>query len=391
MAAGALLLRRLAGFAALLRDHGFAVGTRESADALAVIAAAGIEARTVLRAGLRALFASREAEWRRFDDLFDAYWLGRHLRTGARITPSLPQRQESRGFTPGDRGDTGADGPIRRSEHGTTADGPDDETGASRHERGGASTDERLGRTDFRHITDPAEQERLAALIARLALRLRTRLTRRARVARHGPRIDLRRTLHRSVGRGGVPIDLVRRRRRSKPLKLVVLLDASGSMSPYTAVFMRFIHGVLIGFSRAAAFLFHTRLAEVTEALRDREPQRALDRLSLLAEGVGGGTRIGDCLATFNRWHAARALPSRSAVIILSDGYDTGDAARLAAEMAALRRRCRRIAWLNPMMGWQGYAPVAAGMRAALPHIDLFAPAHNLESLEALEPYLARL
>lgn len=390
-AAGDLLRRRVAGFAALLRDHGFTVGARESTDALSLIAAAGIEARSVLRPGLRALLASREAEWRRFDDLFDAYWLGRNLRAGVRITPSPAQRRGANGLAPGGEAETGADGPIRRSARVTAEDDLGDEAGSSRHESGGAAVDERLGRTDFRHIVDPAEQERLAVLIARLALRLRARLTRRERAARHGPRIDLRRTLHRSVGRGGVPIDLVRRRRRSKPLKLVVLLDASGSMSPYTAVFMRFIHAVLAGFPRAAAFLFHTRLAEVTEAMRDREPQRALERLGLLAEGVGGGTRIGDCLATFNQWHAARALPSRSAVIIVSDGYDTGEAPRLSGEMAALRRRCRRIAWLNPMMGWRDYAPVAAGMRAALPHVDLFAPAHNLESLEALEPYLARL
>jgi uncharacterized protein with von Willebrand factor type A (vWA) domain len=118
---------------------------------------------------------------------------------------------------------------------------------------------------------------------------------------------------------------------------------------------------------------------------------RAVERLSLLAQGWSGGTRIGESLAAFNRFHAARVLHSRSVVIILSDGYDTGEPAALAAEMAALRKRARRIVWLNPMMGWKDYAPVAGGMQAALPHIDLFAPAHNLASLAALEPYLARL
>jgi uncharacterized protein with von Willebrand factor type A (vWA) domain len=111
----------------------------------------------------------------------------------------------------------------------------------------------------------------------------------------------------------------------------------------------------------------------------------------MMAEGTGGGTRIGECLATFNRWHAARVIHSRTCVMIVSDGYETGDAALLAREMAALRRRCRRIAWLNPMMGWDGYAPEAAGIRAALPFVDLHAPANTLESLAALEPYLAKL
>ncbi len=130
---------------------------------------------------------------------------------------------------------------------------------------------------------------------------------------------------------------------------------------------------------------------QVSEALREKNPTRAVERLALMATGIGGGTRIGECLATFNRWHAKRVITSRAVVMILSDGYDTGTPERLGAEMAALARRCRRIVWLNPMMGWQGYEPVARGMAAALPHVDLFAPAHNIESLARLEHYLARL
>ena len=174
-------------------------------------------------------------------------------------------------------------------------------------------------------------------------------------------------------------------------MKLVVLLDASGSMSLYTALFTRFIHGVVGAFRQSDAFLFHTRLVQIAAAMRERNPQRAIDRLSLLAEGIGGGTRIGECLAQFNRWHAGRALGSRSVLMIVSDGYDTGAPGTLGTAMRALRRRCRRIVWLNPMLGWEGYAPVARGMQEALAHIDLFAPAHTLESLEGLVPYLAKL
>jgi uncharacterized protein with von Willebrand factor type A (vWA) domain len=125
--------------------------------------------------------------------------------------------------------------------------------------------------------------------------------------------------------------------------------------------------------------------------MREKNATRALERMSLMAEGVGGGTRIGECLATFNQWHAKRVLNSRSCVMILSDGYDTGPPEALARELRHLRRRCRRIVWLNPMMGWEGYRPEAKAMQAAMPYLDLFAPAHNLESLAALEPYLARL
>lgn len=183
----------------------------------------------------------------------------------------------------------------------------------------------------------------------------------------------------------------MRRRRKDKPLRLVVLLDASGSMSLYTGVFVRFIHGVLDEFREAEAFLFHTQLAHVSDAMKERDPARALDRLAMMAQGAGGGTRIGLCLQTFNRWHAARVIHSRTCVMIVSDGYETGDAKLLGREMAQLAKRCRRIVWLNPMMGWEGYTPEAAGIKAALPHIDLYAPAHTLRSLQALEPYLAKL
>jgi uncharacterized protein with von Willebrand factor type A (vWA) domain len=144
-------------------------------------------------------------------------------------------------------------------------------------------------------------------------------------------------------------------------------------------------------FRAADAFLFHTRLVRISDALQERDPQRAVDRMALLSEGVGGGTRIGDCIAQFNRQHARRALAGRCIVMIVSDGYDTGARGVLGAAMAALHRRCRRIVWLNPMLGWDGYAPVARGMAEALPHIDLFAPAHTLESLVQVERQMAKL
>jgi uncharacterized protein with von Willebrand factor type A (vWA) domain len=220
---------------------------------------------------------------------------------------------------------------------------------------------------------------------------MRARLVRRERASRRGTRLDLRRTIHRNISRGGVLVDLTFRRRKPKPLRLVILLDASGSMNLYTAFFVRFIHGVVDAFREAEAFVFHTRLAHVSASLRDRDATRAIERLALMAQGVGGGTRIGESLSTFNRWHAKRVIHSRTAMMIVSDGYDTGAPEDLSAEMRRLRRRCRRIIWLNPLIGWRDYAPLARGMQAALPYVDLFAPAHNIDSLAALEPHLARI
>ena len=146
-----------------------------------------------------------------------------------------------------------------------------------------------------------------------------------------------------------------------------------------------------MSFREADGFVFHTRLVHLGPALRERNTERAIERLALLAEGWAGGTRIGECLAAFNRHHAARVLNGRTVVVIVSDGYDTGPPEALAKEMARLKRRARRIVWLNPLLGWPGYEPSAGGMAAALPFVDLFAPAHNLPSLAALEQALVRL
>jgi len=382
---GAAIRLRLAGFVRTLRDNGFKVGLTEARDALSLLAAPGMERASAARPALRALLTGRRSEWQAFDALFDAFWLGHGVKSRIALSGAVSGAKPSLAGAGSRPGAHGPASDVARIEDGTDTDA------APEGRREGASRAESLARTDFRKIADPESLAEAHALAERLAQRMRARLTRRERAARRGRRIDLRRTIRASLPSGGVPLDLVMKRRRTRPLRLVVLLDASGSMSLYTGVFFRFVHGVLDAFREAEAFLFHTRLVHVSEAMRERDTARALDRLSLMAEGVGGGTRIGESLATFNRQHAARVIHSRTCVMILSDGYDTGEPERLGAEMARLARRCRRIVWLNPLIGWDGYQPVARGMAAALPHVTVFAPAHNLESLAALEPTLARL
>jgi uncharacterized protein len=383
-----LVAQRLSAFLKTLRDNGFAVGLAEGRDAASLMASGYAAKPGLLRSALKHLFSARKSDWDKFDGLFDAFWLGKRVRSRsitsdaaqAASSPSLKNLQD----TGGTLGSQSATDQVPSAD-----DGPGGRSGEGRME--GASRAENLSEVDFRKLADPEQVAQAHDAAERLAKAMRTRLTRRDRARRRGYRLDLRRTIHRNISHGGVPISLVKRQRKDKPLRLVVLLDASGSMSMYTGVFLRFIHGVLDEFREAEAFLFHTRLAYVSGAMKERDAARALDRLSILAQGAGGGTRIGESLATFNRHHAARVIHSRTCVMIVSDGYETGDANLLGREMAALARRCRRIVWLNPMLAWQGYAPVAAGIKAALPHVDLYAPANTLNSLAALEPYLARL
>ena len=381
--------RRLAGFARTLRDNGFKVGLAETGDALAILASPAAVQPGSLKPALRALFCATHSDWERFNEIFDAFWRGEGMRarqilSGAPGANKAAARKLAEAHVPRD-----AAGLPDRVQRRGEADGEAAEGGRGRRE--GASRVESLAATDLRHIVDPDEVAATNALAARLARTMRARLVRREQVRRHGRRLDLRRTIHRNVSHGGTLIELAWRRRKIKPLRLVVLLDASGSMSLYIAFFVRFLHGVVDSFREAEAFVFHTRLAHVSPSLRDRNVTRAVEKLALMAQGIGGGTRIGESLATFNRWHARRVINSRTALMIVSDGYDTGEPEQLGDEMRRLARRCRRIIWLNPLIGWRDYSPQARGMQAALPYIDLFAPAHNLESLAALEPYLARI
>jgi len=383
---GAGARRRLAGFVRTLRDNGFPLGLAETADALRILASQAARRPTSLKPALRSLFCATRSDWQRFDEIFEAYWRGGGVRRRQVATQAAREGRTSlRNLATSGAPDAAS--PPEHTER-READLGDEPRGGSGE---GASRAELIAATDLRYIVDPDDIARAHALAARLARAMRARLVRRERVRRRGRRLDLRRTIHRSIAHGGTPIELAWRRRKIKPLRLVVLLDASGSMNLYTAFFVRFLHGVVDAFHEAEAFVFHTRLVHVSPSLRDRDVARAVDRLSLMAQGIGGGTRIGESLAAFNRWHAARVINSRTAIMIVSDGYDTGDPVELAAEMQRLRRRCRRIIWLNPLIGWRDYTPAARGMQAALPYVDLFAPAHNLSSLAALEPYLARL
>jgi uncharacterized protein with von Willebrand factor type A (vWA) domain len=383
-ALGLGMRRRLAGFALTLRGAGFAVGRAEIGDAARLIASPLADRPDRLRGAMKALFASNRGEHQRFDELFDGFWRGRGMRRAARAETSSAAPSRSPRLPPGS---AGADAlPDRMS-----AEAPEGLASDGRGRQRGASAHEALTKKDFARLSGETERAEALALAEQLARAMRTRLSRRDRVHRRGTRLDLRAIARHSIARGGEPIDLKFRRAKPRPLRLVALLDASGSMELYLSVFTRFLHAIAQTFRESEAYLFHTRLAHVSAALGERHPRRALDRLSLMAQGVGGGTKIGDCLVEFNRAHAKRAIHSRTCVMIFSDGYDTGEPERLAVEMRALRRRCRRIVWLNPLTGREGFAPVARGMQAALPFVDLFAPAHDLASLAALEPYLARL
>lgn len=251
-----------------------------------------------------------------------------------------------------------------------------------------ASADEVLRKRDFEQMTAD-EIARARRAIARMRLAGLAVKTRRFRRSLSGCRIDMRRTLRDSLRAGGDVIDLARKERQEREPPLVVLADISGSMAGYSRMFVHFLHALSNDRSRVHVFLFGTRLTNVTRALRRRDVDEAMERVSDEVKDWSGGTRIAECLHDFNFHWSRRVLTQGAHVLLMTDGLERGDTAALTAEMARLKRSARRIVWLNPLLRYDKFEARAAGIRAIMPHVDEFRPVHNLESLEDLAAALS--
>ena len=252
------------------------------------------------------------------------------------------------------------------------------------------SAREALRKKDFAQCS-PEEIAEARRIIEGMDWRLGTRVTRRRVKANRGDQIDQRATLRRSLRHGGVPIDLRRRRRKERTRPLVLLCDISGSMDRYARLLLRFVHALGQGLETTEVFVFGTRLTRITRELARRDVDDALTEVVGSVDDWSGGTRIGEAIKAFNYRWSRRVLRSGATVVVISDGWDRGDPDLLAREMARLQRSCRRLIWLNPLLGAPGYQPLTQGMRAALPYVDNFLPVHNLRSLEALAALLGRV
>jgi hypothetical protein len=250
-----------------------------------------------------------------------------------------------------------------------------------------ASAGERLAGKDFGDLT-AGELALLAGLMRRFTLSTPVRRSRRHRPAPHGPRVDLRGTLARARRTGGHPLRLVRFAPKPKPRKLVVLCDISGSMAPYARAMIQLLY-CAAGGARAEVFTFATRLTRLTRELARVRPAVALERAGRIAPDWSGGTRIAGALAEFLRSHGRRGLARGAVILIISDGWETGDPADLATQLAALSTMAHRIVWANPRVARAGYRPLAGGMAAAWPYCDAVVSAHSLDALDDLTAALA--
>jgi len=374
---------RLVTFVRLARENGFRVGVAEEVDAQRVALHCDMTDPLRLRWGLRSLLCSSEDDWARYDGLFDAYWYNANRSIHTQSSVGAPVKHDTKEGT-GNKGSGSQAMEADQSLQGEAVDAVKEGV------RKGASAHEVLMKTDFQFLSDSGEMRAVQRLAEQLARKMRRRLVRRQTVLRHGRRINLRRTLRNSLRFGGMPLKLEYQQRMRRQPRLILIVDVSRSMSMYSSVFLRFARGIVNAFRDADAFAYHTHLVPISDAMRQSDLTQMRESLALISQGWSGGTRIGECLESFNR-HYAQRLNSRSVVMIVSDGLDTGEPQQLTKQLVLIKQRARHLIWLNPLLGRDGYEPRTASMQAALPLIDLFAPAHNLESLQALESSLLKL
>jgi uncharacterized protein with von Willebrand factor type A (vWA) domain len=252
----------------------------------------------------------------------------------------------------------------------------------------GANATERLKQTDLSKLSE-MEADWLETIAAKLFREMALRLRRRMKNHQHKGLIHLRSTIRRNLSKGGEPIELMRRAQKPAKQRLIVLLDISGSMDKYSFLLLRFICTLRDYFRQLEAFVFSTHLVRVSKALKLTRIDDALTLISEHAHHWSSGTKIGDCLDQFTTKYGKQLLNGSPTIIILSDGLDTGAPGLVEEQLRFMRQRSKRIIWLNPLKGMQGYAPEARGMKEAMPHLDTFSSAHSLQSLLELENILA--
>ncbi len=393
---GRRLLNEAVGFGRALRAAGLHIDIGAAVDYARALPLVDIGEREQVRAAGEAIFIHRRDDMATYDAVFDRWWRQRNRRQGDFQAPPLQRPTEDDGTTgeeaagqaqpqPGEErieGNPDERGIPMPSAADDAADDEDIEgvvVAPDAYSRG-----EMLRHREFDRMT-PSELREAERLVDLLVPRLERRRTRRYELHSHGRRLAPRAMFRQNLGTGGQLMNWVWRRQIKEPRSLVVICDISGSMERHSRLLLRFVQALSAASEvRTESFVFGTRLTRVTRLLKDRDRDRALARVADTVNDWAGGTRIGESFRTFNQHWARRTLRTSGVVIVVSDGWDRGDPALVAAETARLRRNCHRLVWLNPLAGTPGYQPLAGGMRAAIPYVDDFLPAGTVASLERL-------
>ena len=385
---GGKLAANVMHFARALRTAGLPIGPGRVIDAIRALEVTGVRRREDFYWTLHATFVNRQDQRELFDQAFHIFWRRPALleEMMSLLLPSVPAAGQ----------EPGSPRLSQRLAKAFAAGGRAGERDPSGqdHEREidavlSYSAREILKAKDFESMT-ARELAQIKELIANMRLPIMPAPTRRFASDPRGPRIDMRATLRAALRGSAAIIPLRRRSPLKRPPPLVILCDISGSMSRYSRMFLHFLHAVTNDRDRVQAFLFGTRLTNVTRHLRHRDVDVALHKLAQAVEDWDGGTRIGACLKAFNALWSRRVLSQGAVVLFISDGLDRDAGLGLGAEMERLHKSCRRLIWLNPLLRYEGFEARSMGVKAILPHVDDFRPVHNLESLEDLTRALGR-
>ncbi len=366
-------------FSRMLRQAGIPVSLDQSIDFARALTLVNIGDRDQVYHAARSLLVTRYEHLRLFETIFNRFW----------------QAHPESGLAAGKKGNSAPRNPSgqRRIDIATYM-------AAKAHEADEAvdvpdrsetySPAERLRRREFSAMT-PEELEKVKRLIREMQWQVSLRQTRRRVPDSRGRLLYLRRMMRSATKYGGVPLDLAWQSRKVKQRPFVLIADVSGSMEKYARLMLQFFYSVSHSLNDVECFVFGTRLTRITPALKLKNIDRAVDEAAREVVDWSGGTRIGESLRNFNREWSRRVLRRGAIVLIISDGWERGDADLLKREMRYLHHRCHRLIWLNPLLGKDTYEPLVEGMATALPYVDDFLPVHNLQSLHALSEHLAAL
>ncbi len=345
-------------------------GVQETLDALQAVESIGVPSEFNVKVVSRSIFCNSKDDVDQFDYHFDAFWKGDAKRVRSKIEVSQQLRSKEQSSSLIWLGNSHNNGK---------------ETTRESREVTGANARERLQRTDFSKVSE-VDGEELEALAQELWREMNKRLSRRLKESSKQGQINIRRTIRKNISSGGDPWRLAFKRRKPHKPRLVMFLDVSGSMDKYSFYLLRFVYAIQQNFQQVESFLFSTRLHYITDIVKRGKFSTKLKELTERAEGWSSGTTMGACFQEFNQRYAKYALSRQSIVLILSDGLDTGNTESLKKELVS--KRTKKLIWLNPLKGTKGFQPTAKGMASALPLVDVFSSAHNLESLLELEKHL---
>jgi uncharacterized protein with von Willebrand factor type A (vWA) domain len=368
----ASLSEGIVAFAQFARGHGLNIGIRETQDAIIAAGTGLLQERRFFKAALKTIFCNTPEEMLVFEKLFALYWDTNPIDLNGRKGKSTIQGSFNKK----------ANASVVML--GVGQSGPQEEEAKN---VSGANAAERLKKTDL-SLLNTMEAEELADIARKLCKQMAVRMRRRMKQDLKAGQINLRRTIRKSLSTGGEPVDLYYRMHTPKKQRLIVLLDVSGSMDKYSFFLLRFICTLKEHFRQLEAFVFSTTLKRITKALKSQQLDEVLRQVGSEADNWSSGTKIGECLQAFTEKYGKRMLNGSPLILVLSDGLDTGDTVMLGTALQHIHRRAKRVIWLNPLKGMKDYQPLAKGMQAALPSIDDFSSAHNLESLLELEKIL---